>query len=447
MSGKMYGDRKQEMIDFEIYPKIVQTGKCTTIHVRNLYPHKSAAEGAPFTVKIMPTEGYGQTWTERFDEPKVVNYTEKELQFSAIFSSEQEYIIELKPLPGFPEAAPVVEKNGITLRLRVYALDEDLFVKRPWKGDIHMHSHHSDGRESPGFVAASCRKIGLDFMAVTDHGQYAPSIEAQENYAETPIDLLICRGEEVHPPENPVHMIHFGGSSSMNELMKKDPDKYYAEVSLYEADLQEISDPKLRYHIASCCWVFDNIRKANGLGVFCHPYWFVREGYHIAGAVTDWMFEHKPYDAYEVIGGYHKYELDSNMIQVARYYEERIKGRKVPIVGVSDAHGCAASDLFGWYYTIVWSEDLERVILSDAIREEWSVAVTAVEGEAPRAYGPFRLTKLALFLLREVFPLHDSLCDAEGEAMFSHLRGEPEGKASLARLSGGVKKLYKKLWA
>ncbi len=452
MSGNVYGDRKKEIIDFEIYPKIIQTGRNTSIHIRNLYPHKMAVEGDPFAIKIMPMEGYGQTWTERFRDSQVVLYSNGELHFSAVFASEQEYIIEIRPLKLSSTGEPILEETTThekqpKINLRVYALEEDLFTKRPWKGDIHMHSHHSDGRESPGFVAASCRKIGLDFMAVTDHERYAPSIEAQENFSDVPLDMLVCRGEEVHPSENPVHMIHFGGSTSINEMMKNNPDQYKEEVAVYETKLQTIEDPKLRYHIASCCWVFDNIRKTDGLGVFCHPYWAVREGYHIAGAVTDWMFEHKPFDAYEVIGGYHKYEADSNTIQVARYYEERIKGRTVPIVGVSDAHGCAASNLFGWYYTIVWANELDRVTVSNAIREEWSVAIEAMDGETPRAYGPFRLVKLALYLLREVFPLHDSLCDAEGEAMFAHLRGEEVGKASLVQLVGNVEKLYKKLWA
>jgi hypothetical protein len=39
-------------------------------------------------------------------------------------------------------------------------------------------------------------------------------------------------------------------------------------------------------------------------------------------------------------------------------------------------------------------------------------------GEVVRVYGPFRLVKYALFLLREVFPAHDELCREESAAMF-----------------------------
>jgi len=35
----------------------------------------------------------------------------------------------------------------------------------------------------------------------------------------------------------------------------------------------------------------------------------------------------QPFDAFELIGGFHPYELDSNTLQVARYHEERAQGR------------------------------------------------------------------------------------------------------------------------
>mgnify|MGYP001810430457 FL=1 len=219
------------------------------------------------------------------------------------------------------------------------------------------------------------------------------------------------------------------------------------EVDAYEAKVEGVADPLARRHIASCNWVFDQIRACGGLGIFCHPYWKVREGYHISGAVTSWMFRNQPYDAYELIGGYHKFEADSNTLQVARYHEERAKGRTIPIVGVSDAHGCAESPLFGWYYTIAWSEAQTRESISDSIRAGWSVAVEAMEGEVPRAYGPFRLVKLALFLIRDVFPLHDDLCGTEADAMFAHLRGETDAAEMLAKRSGRVAALYQALWA
>lgn len=43
-------------------------------------------------------------------------------------------------------------------------------VKRGWvKGDLHMHSVHSDGDSTLGEVAALASRLGLDFISVTDH--------------------------------------------------------------------------------------------------------------------------------------------------------------------------------------------------------------------------------------------------------------------------------------
>ena len=89
---------------------------------------------------------------------------------------------------------------------------------------------------------------------------------------------------------------------------------------------------------------------------------------------------------------------NSNTLQVARYYEERAKSNEIPIVGVSDAHGCETGSLFGWYYTIVFSPTLEHADLVTSIKDLFSVAVEAIPGESVRAYGPFRLVKYALFL-------------------------------------------------
>ena len=109
--------------------------------------------------------------------------------------------------------------------LQFYALKDDLFVLNPYKGDFHMHSSCSDGRQPPAYVAATCRRNGFDFMALTDHFQYAPSLTAQKAMADFGCTMLVFPGEEVHAPDNPVHIVNFGGSASVNELIKKDEER------------------------------------------------------------------------------------------------------------------------------------------------------------------------------------------------------------------------------
>ncbi len=133
-----------------------------------------------------------------------------------------------------------------------------------------------------------------------------------------------------------------------------------------------------------------------------------------------------------------KNKSEVSIRQVARYHEERAKGRDVPIVGISDAHGCETGKLFGWYYTIIFAVGCEFDDIVGAIRGLRSVAVEALPlpDATPRAHGPYRLTCYAQFLMREFFPGHDGLCRKEGELMQAHARGDKHAAPELALLRG-----------
>ncbi|MEA4888637.1 MAG: hypothetical protein VB070_04135 [Clostridiaceae bacterium] len=319
--------------------------------------------------------------------------------------------------------------------LTVYSVEADLYARTPYKGDLHMHSCRSDGLDTPAHVAAACRRIGLDFMALTDHGQYAPSIEAQEAFAHAAVDLRIFRGEEVHAPDNPLHIINFGGCFSINTLFKQ--PGFSDEIAQRVQRTGSLPPGVDRYQYAVSTWIFDQIRRAGGLGIYCHPYWFWpqqngRQGYYINEPLISHLFDTQPYDALELLGGYHLYEADSNILQVARYQDERAKGRAIPIVGVSDAHGCETGKLFGWFYTLVFAAGSDLPDLIAGIKGLYSVAIEALPNEVVRVYGPFRLVKFALFLLREVFPEHDALCAEEGRAMLAMIGEKDPGDSRSA---------------
>ncbi|HHW31628.1 MAG TPA: hypothetical protein GXX20_08150 [Clostridiaceae bacterium] len=417
---------------FELRPKIVLADTEATISIRAL--HVRFKEEAEYEINYYPLERYSQTGEYKYQEIQKVKPENGVIIFKQFFKGEQEHVLRLKETLG--------EKSRL-YEFRIYSLEKDLFDRKPYKGDLHMHSYYSDGRESPGFIAASCRRIGMDFMAITDHNNYQPSIEAQDVFEDVEHDLLICRGEEIHPPGNPVHMVNFGGNFSVYDLIKNDKDKYFNEVKEIENTIKNVSDPDAIYQCASCIWCFNKIREGNGLGIFCHPYWQINTGYYISDSVITYMYEHQPYDANEVIGGYNKPDVDSNTLQVARYNEERAKGRKIPIVGVSDAHSSREGVYsFGWHYTIVFSSKNEKDDLINSIKNLYSVAVEAIEGEPKRAYGPFRLVKYAQFLFREVFPLHDELCFLEGEFMRLYIEGYEEAANILKKLKGQTARLY-----
>lgn len=328
-------------------------------------------------------------------------------------------------------------------RFALYSLEEDLLALNPYKGDFHMHSSHSDGTDSPEYVAASCRRIGLDFMALTDHRQMEPSRIALNWNERMGSPMKVFCGEEVHPPDNPVHHIHFGGKGSVNDLF--DTDEYRREWPILAKEIEE-KDDRLRHIKASTRWVFNKIKQLGGISIYCHPYWRPDHRFYVPRPINDWIIDQDEYDLLEVYGGFHPFELESNALSESLYEELRSRGKAPAPCGVSDAHGCDG-ELFGWFYTIVFSRGREWEELASSFSRRACLAVSQVPGEFPRLKGNFRLEKYGYFLLREFYPLHDRLCRREGELMLTYLKDEAKLRQELAALKGRVEKLYERLWA
>jgi hypothetical protein len=467
----------RENLFYDVTPKVVPADRKTVVEIRPRYGHVRFDDSAEYSVRYVPTEEIAlrSGWSAK-DDRRAVKPEGGVLRIEQYFEGEQEHVLLLERRVVDRSPAGLLELLGkggdnrtAVADFRVYSVAPDLFARRPFKGDLHMHSYHSDGKESPAYVAGACRRIGMDFMAVTDHRKYAPSLEAQKAYEGVELDLRIFPGEEVHPPEDPVHIINFGGRFSINELFA-DKDAFRRTIDEAAARLPELPPGVDRYEYASTVWCFDKIREAGGLGIFCHPFWFTESRYSPAGALTAHLFKTQPFDAYEVIGGYQDFEFDSNTLQAAWYHDQRALGRHIPIVGVSDAHGCENRErgLFGWYYTIVFARSTDLADLVESIKDLWSVAIEAVPGDRPRPVGPMRLVKYALFLLREILPQHDELCVEEGRLMLAHaaqmgaLAPGAEGGAcpvaqgaaaetaaamELRRLKGRTRRLMDRYWA
>ena len=403
-----------------------------TLHIRQAHVRKtldSVEEIRVFSV-YGPVAGYG-TWITNAKPTPFRRLENGDLAVTIATPAEGEYAIWTgrKLEDGtFAEVAT----------FSVYALAEDLLKLLPLKGDFHMHSNCSDGKENPEYVAATCRQHGMDFMALTDHRKYGPSLIAQEAMKEFGCDMLCCPGEEVHLPDNPVHIINFGGNASINELAIGDEAKYRAEVAEYQKGVPEKYDPLTRFQVAASEWTFDRIREAGGISMFCHPFWRPRYHNYVGDDVIDLLLEHNRYDVLEVIGGFYRNDTEQNLLSVARWQEEQAKGRSIPVAGISDSH-CADGDLSGWYYTIVFAKELVFESIAEAIRANLCVAVHDIPGTYPLVVGPFRLTRLVYFLLREFYPEHDGLCRIEGEIMRRALAGEePDARAEMARRHGTV---------
>ena len=159
---------KPELINYDVFPKIVLSEKQTRISIVPLFDHSRFAPGKTYEVTCTPMEytGVKDDWNERVAfKLKAENGM---MRFSYVFDGEQEHNITLHEID--------VKNRKKIGDFRFYSLKKDLYSLRPYKGDFHIHSFRSDGMESPAYVAAAGRRIGLDFIAATAHGRYETSL-------------------------------------------------------------------------------------------------------------------------------------------------------------------------------------------------------------------------------------------------------------------------------
>ncbi len=360
------------------------------------------------------------------------------------FGAEQEYILLIYADEKWPVA-----------KAFFYALEDDLFGALPMKADFHMHSTCSDGHIECEKVPHLCRRVGLDLMALTDHHKYWPSRKVMELYESIPHEMIICPGEEVHAPENPVHIVSLNGESSVNELFQNDEAAYFAEVREIEKTVTQANlNPEERFSVAASIWIARKIKERGGLAVFCHPYWlFIRnmtshvspytQTKYISDGVEDAIWACGEFEAVEMIGGFGLVEehYDNNLRSVISYYEHTARGLRLNPVGTSDCHNWGEDVRMGWYYTIAFVRDWSAEGFCDAVRKGKSVAVEdyVTRCTGARAYGDLRLVRYAQFLQRMVYPKHNELCLEESQWMQAALNGDAAAMTSLQEARGRVK--------
>lgn len=451
---------KPELYNYDVFPKVILAGKENTITIKPLGIHAGINAGENYTLVITGLEegdpALYPEWECRSDLPVQAD-TDGYIRFSYTFPREEEYFLLL--FRGNPEDDKLVMKES------VYALAEDMKGRYPFRGDLHVHSCRSDGKEDPVMVCANYRGFGYDFMIVSDHRRYYPSLDARKAYEGVAPSFNILPGEEVQLPLTDIHIINVGGDYSVNALIDgnmnqrdrgDDPSvrsvngKCPPVISReeYERQIREIAradwfgaeSANLSY--AACVWAFDRIREAGGMGVFCHPYWRRKWAFQVPEKFLSVMLDNHPFDAFEVLGGERYFE--HNGFQTVRYYEETAAGVNFPIVGSTDTHGSTEHNIGGFICsTIVFAPENTKDGLTSSIKDRYSVAVDTISKEF-RLVGSLRLQKYACFLMNCYFPLHDKLCNIEGQYMRQYAAGEEKTKARLDLIADDVTELMKK---
>ncbi|MEV6602180.1 CehA/McbA family metallohydrolase [Actinoplanes sp. NPDC051346] len=194
-----------------------------------------------------------------------------------------------------------------------------------YRGDMHVHTVHSDGQGTQEQTAAEARARGLDFFVSTEHNTRSAN-QTWGRYAGD--DLLIIAGEEVTTRHG--HWVALGLPADRWVDWRYGPDDGlfagYAE----------------------------SVRAAGGLVVPAHP--------SSPGPGSTWEFGHEHIDGLEVWNG--PWTIDD--VNSVRIWDRFLRGgRRLAAFGNSDAHSPAA---LGHPQTVVYAPELSRSAILAALR-------------------------------------------------------------------------------
>ena len=439
---------------FRITPRVVKADTVQSVSVECLDESRLFYDDLEYSVDIYPTE------FRSYEENKELMMRGRDnchkiicrpvngvITFDFCFYGEQEWTIKITRLKSdkhIPERFMennwpwLVDALYHSIDFKMYSLAEDLYNKRPFKGDLHIHTYGSDGGESPEFVASQYRKFGFDFISITDHYVMEPSVQAIKAFEPLDTEFKLFPGEEVHPVKGGVfHMVNFNGKSSVNKIYYDDIEKTTAEVEKI-AETIECPDPDDKVELAWFKWMADEIRKSGGIAIYPHPYWVVLGSLNVRSSISEEIFKQGFCDVYEILGG--TSNPAHNRIQVQINYDMRDKGYKYPIVASSDAHSSLVHGVsfFDSSWTVVFSENADKI--PENIMADMSVAVDNHLVENKNVYGNLRLVKYTWFLIDNYYAEHDELCNASGQAILRYMQGDKSQAKLISLLEDELRK-------
>ncbi len=412
-----------------VNPSVVPVGKRTEVTLIPLEGRYLFDEAIRYKISVYPMTRPRRLASAEPDA--LVGGKSGMLTFEYLFDNEEEYDIRVLPENETDKAKIIA--------ISVYALNDDLFMLRPLKGDMHIHTNRSDGKEDPAVVAANYRKYGFDFISITDHNRYFGSLEAQKAYREVPIDLNILNGEEVHTPGSNLHIVHVGGKKSVTELYVKEREKFESEVAELE---KTVPGGEYARRMAEAAWAVSKIHDAGGLAILPHPFW-IKNVYNLSLEFLKILFYSGLFDAYELIGSM---KTNGCNLSVAYFHELQKNGFDMPIVGSSDAHSTVGYAPFADYFTVVFANDNTCDSIIKAIRDSRTAVVEYVplSGQSEyRVYGSFRLVMLTRFLIDNYFDRTLEMLSTEGEMMREYLIGIKGTAEILTAMHGRAEEFYR----
>ncbi|MCE5342369.1 MAG: hypothetical protein LLF96_02115 [Eubacteriales bacterium] len=193
-----------------------------------------------------------------------------------------------------------------------------------WKGNLHCHTTMSDGVKTPREAIALYRRLGYNFLAITDHRR----VTVPESHVEEGMLLLPGIELDYNLPEEVVHIVGFGMTSDLL--------------------------PRLRYELGPQAGV-NAIRACDGRAIVAHPHWSLN-------TMTTLLAIHDA-TAAEIYNSMSYLRPDSSdILDVTAAH-----GKLYPLVASDDTHAYEGEE--GVSYTMVQAEELSAEAIKRAMDE------------------------------------------------------------------------------
>ena len=451
-------EKKSRFDDFNLSKIIFQVGKECEVSITFPDSMKKKVENAYLTVvgDDGATEMDGSLFNKAFGTPLDYKIDGNKIIFKVKFGREQGYCFRLYE-KKIPKDTPLYMYPKTLAVRHAYALEADMLSLIPLRGDFHIHSTRSDGKDSPENVALRNYECGFDFQSISDHGRYQPSVDMKNLFEPFESSMAFYCAEECHHAHPHIH--NLGGKAWASDYMRKNTPQFYRRVAVLMKDIaQDKFTERERKDIAKIQAECEVIRKLGGLAVFNHPYWSRGTGgfdYYnqMPKKLWDEVCKRKIFDVYELIN-YGCKEMSISRA-IVNYAELRAQGIKYPVIGTSDAHDVRDQ---GQGYSIVFASSNSFEDVKDAILKHRSLAVVEYacinETEkgriAPLIFGDDRYLRFAYFLMDYYFPKHAELIKEQGKLLreiVMNKKDTKENRAKLKRYSDLAKNSYKNLIA
>ena len=195
-----------------------------------------------------------------------------------------------------------------------------------YRGDLHLHTVHSDGQHQPESLVAAAHAAGLDFIASTDHNTSSAN---RAWAARRPDGMLVVAGEEVTTRHG-----------------------HWLAVGLPPG---EWVDWRYAPRGGAFARFAAQVRAAGGMVVVAHP------AVPLPGSA--WEFGYRDVDALELWNG--TWNLDDE-VSLRIWHRLLRRGRRIAAVGGSDSH--APHQRVGLPQTVVYATDLSTPALVEGLR-------------------------------------------------------------------------------